>query len=478
MSLRFAALILFACTLLSTPVWSGPAAPIELEITQPDGTSFIAVPRGDEFANWVETPSGHSIVKKNDTWFYAEKDSAGNLRASDNAVGSLSPDQLQALPKHLAPAVDPSVYDRGKIRKVSHPARTGETNLDQPQGVLAQNVLTILVDYLDVSFTYTDASFESLMFGATSSVKEFFEENSYGNFTVVPAAESYGVANDGIVHVARGINHPDLGLGNWRSEASDIVALADASVNFAAFDTSGEGTVSADELSIVIILAGYEASYGGAAFANTPNVWGHASGFPTLILDGVGLSPYTMFGETHGLTSAPADDHQATIGIMCHELGHLMFDLPDLYDIDQSSAGIGDWGLMAGGSWNFAPGNTWIGESPAHMVAWSKTQVGFTAADVVESFQAGAMFPNAGANAAARMMWIDKYRTANGEFILFENRQMTGYDAGLPGAGLMIWHIDQGVRSNANEMRKLVDLEEADGLAELDANINGGDAGD
>ncbi len=478
MPFRFAALLLIAFSLFSTPAWSGPAAPIEIEITQPDGTTFIAIPRGDEFANWTETKSGHSVVKKNGTWYYAEKDSAGNLRASNRAVGSLSPDELRAWPKHVSPDTDPSDYDRGKVRKVLPPAQTSEPGLDQTLGVQTQNVLTILVDYSDVSFTYSDASFQTSMYGASDSVAEFFEENSYGNFNIVPAAESYDTANDGIVHVTRGINHPNLGQGGWASEAREIVALADASVDFAAFDTSGDGIVSADELSIVIILAGYETSYGGEAFSSEPNVWGHASSFSTLPLDGVDLSPYTMFGETHGLTSTPANDHQATIGIMCHELGHLMFDLPDLYDTDGSSAGIGDWGLMASGSWNFAPADMWSGESPAHLVAWAKSQVGFTVPDLIDTSQSGVTFPNAGANSSAKQIWIDKYRTANGEYILLENRQMTGYDAGLPGDGLMIWHVDQGVRGNANEARKLVDLEEADGLAELDANTNDGDDGD
>ena len=36
---------------------------------------------------------------------------------------------------------------------------------------------------------------------------------------------------------------------------------------------------------------------------------------------------------------------------MCaHELGHLLFGFPDLYDTDYSSEGIGNWCLMAGGT--------------------------------------------------------------------------------------------------------------------------------
>lgn len=63
-----------------------------------------------------------------------------------------------------------------------------------------------------------------------------------------------------------------------------------------------------------------------------------------------------------------------------------------------------------------------------------------------------------------------------------ENRQKVGYDAGLPGCGLLIWHIDETRTStnaaNATDSRRLVDLEEADGLRDLDFNNNKGDPGD
>ncbi len=43
---------------------------------------------------------------------------------------------------------------------------------------------------------------------------------------------------------------------------------------------------------------------------------------------------------------------------------------------------------------------------------------------------------------------------------------------------MLIWHVDEGQSSNADENHKRVDLEEADGLAHLDSETNSGDAGD
>ena len=57
-----------------------------------------------------------------------------------------------------------------------------------------------------------------------------------------------------------------------------------------------------------------------------------------------------------------------TIGVFAHEYGHAL-GLPDLYDTDYSSNGIGDWSLMAGGSHNYIVRG---GDSPAHLDAWCK----------------------------------------------------------------------------------------------------------
>ncbi len=65
------------------------------------------------------------------------------------------------------------------------------------------------------------------------------------------------------------------------------------------------------------------------------------------------------------------------IGIFLHEIGHLL-GLPDLYDTDGGSAGIGQWSMMSGG-WTLDGART-----PADFDAWSKIQLGF--ADVKRIF--------------------------------------------------------------------------------------------
>jgi M6 family metalloprotease-like protein len=75
--------------------------------------------------------------------------------------------------------------------------------------------------------------------------------------------------------------------------------------------------------------------------------------------------------ERRGFDNDPGSQGITRIGVICHENGHFL-DLPDLYDYGGDSAGVGNFCLMAGGSWN---GN--YGTQPAHMSAWCKKILGW-----------------------------------------------------------------------------------------------------
>src|SRR3972149_3194223 len=110
-------------------------------------------------------------------------------------------------------------------------------------------------------------------------------------------------------------------------------------------------------------------------------------GYP--IVDGKTIQQYAQFGERHG-------NHLATIGIMAHELGHLMFSLPDLYDTDGSSEGIGAFDLMGSGSWG-AASETNNGSYPTQLSAWSKEYLSWGTVNTVSSDQS-VSFPKTDGN--------------------------------------------------------------------------------
>jgi len=445
---------------------SVPAAPVEIEVTQPNGYSFQAYPKGTIYQNWIETPTGHTIIQVGETWFYAEKNINGNLDASSIAVGMESDLSLNKLEKHIKPKstlqdkpnktdniklnlAEPNLLDIG----VNNVNKTGYiVTASQNQLARTQNILVLLVSFSDISFEYSTSSFNELMFGATNSVKHFFDLNSYGNLNITPVSETDtmngGSMNDGIVSVTLDTLHPNAGNGDISAEVIAAITAADPSINYASFDNNNDGEISASELSVVLIFAGYESAFGGGI--TTPGIWGHKSGVTAFELDGVTLSPYTAFGERH-------NEHQATIGIMAHELGHLMLGLPDLYDTDYSSNGIGNWGLMGAGAWNRT---SVLGDTPAHMLAWSKVQSGIINPIDIEGDSTDVTIGASALSNSSKRVWIDKYRLS--EHFYIENRSKVNFDASLPSDGIIITHIIPGKPGNKNDNARLVDVEEAD----------------
>ena len=168
-----------------------------------------------------------------------------------------------------------------------------------------------------------------------------------------------------------------------------------------------------------------------------------------------------------------------------HEMGHTLFGLPDLYDTDYSSNGLGNWSLMAGGSWN-GPNNLNglpDGSSPAFPDAWSHSQMGYLTPIIVSTNISNQTINSVENTPEIYLLWNN---LCGSEYFLIENRQQINYDVYLPGNGLCIYHIDNSVINNNYEWypgntssgHYHIALEQADGLWNLERKQGRGDEGD
>ncbi|MBD3263103.1 M6 family metalloprotease domain-containing protein, partial [Candidatus Woesearchaeota archaeon] len=201
-----------------------------------------------------------------------------------------------------------------------------------------------------------------------------------------------------------------------------------------------------------------------------------------LVLDNVRLSYNTndYFNDVSvvGYTMLAED---SPVGTFAHEFGHTL-GLPDLYNTNTGASKIGDWGIMDHGAWNGIP----QGSSPAHFCAWSKYYLGWINPTVINSGLSNISVNQVERNSDVYMLLDSGYSAGEvpdsegSEYFLVENRQKIGFDAYLPGDGLLIWHIDDSagaVSSNNvnNGNPRRVDLESADNT---DPSSNQGDTGD
>ena len=486
-----------------------PAAPIKVTLTQPNGTEFDAIAWGDEWQNGYETLEGYTIHKEEASlnWVYSTGSNTpgleSDLRSQPRIVGI---DDPEGLSRHYRPQ-NASILSRSE--SLNKPNRSLPSST--PMNLGTQPILVLLVDFKNYPGRTTVAEWSEKIFGPTNSVGHYYFDASFGNLSLVPAEESFGSPNDGIVGwLTLNRNHPDTG-GQLRELNLEItreaILAADERVNFKVFDNNDDGYLSYDELHIMVIVAGHESAYGGEDTCS-PSVWGHQYYLDyyfvdSPVVDGVkvasynGQGGYTQFGEIH-CEPENAPGHPATIGIIAHELGHDL-QWPDLYDtFNQASMdevdtqGIGNWGLMGTGLWNRTdPLSPYYGDSPSYPTAWSRVYQGWVSPIQITKSSLDLVLPPVATSGVILQLrdnpngvdWVWNERSGVGEYFLIENRPLVGYDAGLPGAGMLIWHIDESVIfnnfANSDQTHRLVDLIQADGLQQLNlTSDNRGDDGD
>ncbi|MCO4844968.1 MAG: M6 family metalloprotease domain-containing protein [Sulfurovum sp.] len=363
----------------------------------------------------------------------------------------------------------------------------GGTVIQDVNDTSPRPLVIIRIEFNDYPFTSPASTWSQKIFGTNEGqLNDYYNEISYGKFHFQKANETDGTA-DGIITVQLNENHPGF-LEDNIDKLADAAVLADASIDFSQYDTDQNGAISSDELQIMFLVAGGERATGA-----NPGIWAHAwcmleafTNAPAPTLDTVTLMScndeggYSAFGEKHFDARIGND---ATIGVIAHELGHAVFALPDLYDTDGSSSGIGNFGLMGGGNWAYKDGDKYVGTTPVHMTGWSKVYSGFVTSTIMESNIID-LDVNATSAIEYNLYQIPTGRT--GEYFLVENRAASGYDRGLYSlqgldsfeGGLSILHIDDNLLStcitsnscNDNELHKLVDVEEANNDLELDNN--------
>jgi len=346
----------------------------------------------------------------------------------------------------------------------SRPMRTRSHTLISREAKLApvvgtRKALVLLVDFSNNTATQSKGHFADMLFssgGATKSLRDFYWEASYNKLTVTGDVSGEGGPTEGWYRAPQAYTYytnGEYGFGTYPKNAQklveDAVDLAAPHVNFANYDNDGDGVVDA----LFIVHAGPGAETTG----NVDHIWSHKWGINPKTVDGVKVSSYSMEPE------------DGRIGVFCHELGHV-FGLPDLYDYDYDSAGVGRWCLMAGGSWNGG------GNSPAHPTSWCKVKLGWVNPVTIFNAQQAVTIKPYATNAQVYKLPVGDINSK--EYFLLSNRNKTGFDTDLPGEGLSILHVDDNQSNNNDQDHYLVDVEQADGKFELNKNINSGNAPD
>ena len=316
--------------------------------------------------------------------------------------------------------------------------------------------LCLLVDFPDRPATIARDEIEAFCnqpgyngFGNQGSVADYFLDASAGRLNYSTIVLPYYTAQQPFSH------YDDADIA-WPERTKELITEALQFHRAAGFDFS---QLTADAQQAVFATNVFYAGPSAKSWAK--GLWPHAWRLdqPLRLAPGRSALDYQL--------SAMGD--QLSLGVYCHENGHMLCDFPDLYDRATNRKGVGRYCLMCLGC-NADPRN------PTHVGAYLRWRAGWGEA---QTLSAG---PQRLSPSTTNQFLI--HRRSDTEYFLLENRRNHGRDAALGSSGLAVWHVDElgsnfdATQAPIGHQHEECRLLQADGLTELDDGGNDGDSTD
>ncbi len=353
----------------------------------------------------------------------------------------------------IAAPPNPLIYDTGPLSpemqslvtkpRIPVPMLPAESVRQSVITTGTAKIIVLLIEFTDVkrAASHTKAFFDNMLFSkglGYGSMEDYYKENSDNHLNLTGTTGANWYESD---HTMAWYGGDFGGIDNATGSISRLVVeaiqKADNDIDFSQYDTNGDGFVD----HLIIVHAGYGQENSG----NTNDIWSHSGDFTYssggvldpdgyLTNDGVHIKNYTMLSE------------YSEVGIFCHEFAHDL-GLPDLYNTLYygGRAVVGDWDLMDGGSWL---GPTHDGSIPGHISAWGKVRLGWVTPNELTDQETNIQVATSGSSSIFKIPVMNAADPVS-EYFLVENRQQQNFDRYLPGAGLLIWHIDDAMLSYA-----------------------------
>lgn len=421
-------------------------------VSQSDGTTIRVSQAGDEHLHYYITEDNVPLYKAADNRYCYLTIENGKLHnsgvlAHESAARSAKELQVMNTIHDLAPiARQMAAKKRSAAKRCGRPDRLpSKDDISVFKG--SKKALVILAAFSDKSFSKGDDAIVKFydevlnqegysQNGAAGSVHDYFKDMSRGEFgltfdivgpvKVSKSATYYG----GPSPIMGGADH----IGEFITEA---IKKADekCDIDWKKYDWDDDGEVE----QVFVLYAGYGQATGGPTGTIWPNAWTldealqNSDGNGGFSIDGVFINQYACSNELY-LDSGTVP---MGLGVFCHEFSHCM-GLPDMYDTNYGSTPtMGDWDLLAGGSYNGPQG---IGWCPAGWTSYERAYAGWLeltelkAGDIIKG-----MTSLEEADGKAYVIYNDNHKD---EYYLLENHKGMGWDKYTPENGLLIIHVD------------------------------------
>ena len=413
-------------------------------VTNPDGEEIELLTSGDEFFNYLHDEYGNKIMQGEDGYYryayqYGEDIFPGKIKVDKKKFKS----KVHKKKIHISDSSYKKRADR--MYDVPELKNTGDEDGKKSDGEISfspenssihlgtLNNITIFIRFADDNNTWNNSlsHYNGLLNGGRPSVRNYFDEVSYGKVDVIshlyPTATNNTILSYQDIHnrnyfLPYSSTNPEGYLSTERTEREHsllrraIEAIRSQIPTSMDIDGNDDGRVD----SVSFICKGNATGWGSI-------LWGHrwALFSQTVTINGKRVWDYTFQPE-----------NQATWNIISHELFHV-FGAPDLYRY--SGGGItpvGSWDLMASGR----------GHMGAHM-KWKYTQQRWL--ENIPIITKSGKYNLNPLTSPNNNVFAIMSPNSDIEYFLVEYRKKSSetYDSVIPGSGLLVYRIHSGIHT-------------------------------
>lgn len=350
---------------------------------------------------------------------------------------------------------EPNIAPRGLIIMVNFQNQAFVTPHDTVDSMMNGANFTRHYSY---SYDYNGKHYEGTV-NSSGSARRYFQDQSYGQYNpVFDVVGPYTVSSNYEVYGKNGSSGSDSNVGQLIKEACQLADQNGA--DFTLYDNDQDGYVDF----VYVIYAGEGEADGGGANTIWPhnyklNYWGLYC-----TVDGKKVNNYACSNEINHYGGS-----YAGIGTFTHEFGHVI-GLPDIYPTNNATHKTnGEWDIMDYGPYN-NDGNT-----PPGYSAYERFYCGWLTPRVLRKAENTTLRTIDNQEAlllcSGDMHNLSGYDPNPATFYLLEARKKEGWDAHIPGEGMMITKIAyNSYKWENNQVNNTVgslgiDILEADGKA-------------
>ena len=417
-------ILLILLTFAALRLSAVPAYPVADTLLTAGGSPIAVVLQGDEHGHWYEDHDGNTY----------ELDADGHLIPLDT---NTSGRRALASQRRAASAANllTTFPTLGNVRSV-----------------------VILVNFKDNKFSSATPrdDFNRMLNErgyadnqAVGSAQDYYYACSNGQFK--PQFDVYGPYELDSVMAYYGTNVNDVD-GNPAQMIVDACTKANKDVNFSDYDLDNDGIID----NVFVYYAGYSEAEGAPSATVWPHRWtvmpveiygakngNTLSSRSQCTFDGKRVYGYACTAELKGKTGSL----MCGVGVFCHEFGHVL-GLVDLYHTQNSrKPTLNTWDIMDGGSYSDAQ------RTPPLFSAFERYVVGWETPrqilhpETVVLTQPSQDEEHKPDQQQSCLIADGKYNfspasPSPSEYFVLEYRKKQGWDAFIPGEGLLIWHID------------------------------------